>query len=312
MKRDEAQFDKIERYLRGELSEEENLAMEKTIAEDPDLAKELEYQQLELDAMDLILENKLRSKMESWKQPPTAPPAASKKRFSFWIWGVLTLGLVALLFWVFPFFDPPQPTLPPAPPVKPPSGVPDRNPDNQDDSPIAADENESQTDPIKKAIQIPKIDKEAMALASVTYDLPEELKGTLKSPEEGSNSPLDPGLLAFSAKNYRKAILEFNKIERSAGEDIYLRAQELAGHAYFLNKQYPKAVEVFSVLGRNQDYSTLRQDAEWYLILALLPNYSKNRGQIQQLLIPILDPANYHNYQKQAEDLQTALLKLSD
>jgi hypothetical protein len=313
MKRDEAQFDKVERYLRGELSEEENLAMEKAIAEDPDLAQELEYQQLELDAMDLILEDKLRSKMESWKQSPTAPPAEDKRWFPFWIWGVLTLGVVALLFWVFPFFDPSQPTPPPVPPVTPPSQVPNTNSGTtQDAPPPIASENKGQTDPIKKAIQIPKINNEANSLAAATYDLPEDLKGALKSPEEETKSPLDPGLLAFSAKDYRNAILAFNKIERSVGADIYLRAQELLGHAYFLNKKYQQAARTFSVLAQNQDYNTLRQDAEWYLILALLPNYSKNRGQIQQLLIPILDPANYHNHQKQAEDLQKALLKLSE
>lgn len=311
MNRDEAQFDKVERYLRGELSEEENLAMEKAIAEDPDLAQELEYQQLELDAMDLMLENKLRSKMESWKQSPTAPPAADKRWFPFWVWGALTLGVVALLFWVFPWFTPPQPTPPPAPPVTPPIEVPNENPGTQDGPPIA-DGKKGQTDPIKKAIQIPKIDKEALALAAVTYDLPEDLKGTLKSPEEEIKSPLDLGLLAFSAKHYPKAIFEFNKIEPSAGDDVYLRAQELLGHAYFLNEKYPQAAQTFSVLAQNQDYNTLRQDAEWYLILALLPNYSKNRGQIQQRLAPILDPANYHNHQKQAEDLQKKLLELQD
>jgi hypothetical protein len=311
MNRDEAQFDKVERYLRGELSEEENLAMEKAIAEDPDLAEELEFQQLELDAMEVMLENKLRSKMESWKQSPTAPPAAAKRWFPFWVWGALTLGGVALLFWVFPWFTPPQPAPSPAPPVTPPTEVPNENPGTQDGPPIA-DGKKGQTDPIKKAIQIPKIDKEALALAAVTYDLPEDLKGTLKSPEEETKSPLDPGLLAFSAKDYRNAILAFNKIERSVGADIYLRAQELLGHAYFLNKQYQQAARTFSVLAQNQDYNTLRQDAEWYLILALLPNYSKNRGQIEQRLAPILDPANYHNHQKQAEDLQKALLKLSE
>lgn len=309
MKRDEAQFDKVERYLRGELSEEEKLAMEKAIAEDSDLAQELEFQQLELDAMEVILENKLRSKMESWKQSPSVPPIPDKKQFPLWIWGVLTVGGVALLFWFFPLFESPQPPPPPPPTITPPTESPNDNPSNQDGPPIA-DGKKGQTDPIKKAIQIPKIHKEANSLAAATYDLPEDLKGTLKSPEEETKSPLDSGLLAFSAKDYRNAILAFNKIDRSAGEDIYLRAQELLGHAYFLNRQYPQAAKVFADLAQNQDYNTLRQDAEWYLILALLPNYSKNREQIQQRLIPILDPVNYHNHQKQAEDLQKALLKL--
>ena len=100
MNNDEAQFDKVERYLRGELSEEENLAMEKAIAEDPDLAQELEYQQLELDAMDLILEEKLRTQMANWKQsPPPAPAASGAKRKSWWWWPTLALVAISLLVW---------------------------------------------------------------------------------------------------------------------------------------------------------------------------------------------------------------------
>lgn len=315
MNNDEAQFDKIERYLRGELSEEENLAMEKAIAEDPDLAQELEYQQLELDAMDLILEEKLRTQMANWKQsPPPAPAASVAKRKSWWWWPALALVAISLLVWFnWPFNQEPEP--------------PTRDPDHQEEpndrrTPPTSNPNETPGDtkpPIatdhKLRIKIPEIDKEGASLAMATHELPEDLKeGTLKSPEEGTTSPLDPALKAFFVKDYKTTIAECNKIPASVGEETYLDAQELLGHAYFKNKQYTKAAQVFSVLAQNQneDFNTLRQDAEWYLILSLLPNYSTNRERIEQLLIPILKPENFHSHHKQAIDLQREIQGLSN
>ncbi len=312
MNNDEAQFDKIERYLRGELSEEENLAMQKAIAEDPDLAQELEFQQLELDAMDLILEEKLRNQMANWKQsPPPAPPSAGTQRKTWWWWPTLTLVAISLLVWFnWPFNQEQEPPTRDADHQEdpndriPPTREPNETPENPR-PPIANDD--------KLRIKIPEIDRAGASLAMATYELPEDLNGTLKSPEEGITSPLDPGLKAFLAKDYGAAIAEFNKISASVGEEVYLRSQELLGHAYFKSKQYPRAAQVFSVLAQNQnqDFSILRQDAEWYLILSLLPNYSTNRERIEQLLIPILKPENYHSHQKQAEDLQQKILTLS-
>lgn len=309
MKRDEAQFDKVERYLRGELSEEENLALEKAIAEDPDLAEELEFQQLELDAMELILEEKLRGQMANWKQsPPPAPAIAGTKRKAWWWWPTLALVAISLLVWF---------NWPIGPELSTPDTDHQEDPDNRTPPPNAPNITPAPPRPPiankdELRIKIPKIDREGASLAMATYELPEDLNGTLKSPEEGTTSPLDPGLKAFLAKDYGTAIAEFNKISASVGEEVYLRSQELLGHAYFKSKQYTKAAQVFSVLAQNQnqEFNTLRQDAEWYLILALLPNYSTNRERIEQLLIPILKPENYHNHQKQAEDLQQNILTL--
>lgn len=300
MKRDEAQFDKVERYLRGELSEEENLAMEKAIAEDPDLAEELEFQQLELDAMELIIEDKLRGKMESWEKSPPPPPKGRKGGFRFLIAGVFIFGLIILGFYYWPSS---QIKLLPSNPTK--STEPAHTaPEDTTKPPVAIE------DQIKDAIKIPKIDIASTSLAMNTYELPEDLKGALKSTDESASSPLDPGLKAFSTKDYRKAVVEFTKIQPSEGEDIYLRSQEVLGHAYFLSQRYAQAVRVFETLAKNQDYNTLRQDAEWYLILALLPNYSKNQSQIDSLLVPILDPLNYHNYREQALNLQKKIIEL--
>lgn len=308
MKRDEAQFDKVERYLRGELSEEENLAMEKAIAEDPDLAEELEFQQLELDAMELILEDKLRGKMESWKQLPPPPSKGGNGGYRFWIAGVLVLGLITFGVWFWqsqPVKSIEKSTTEPTKPVEEESEAKPKPPiaiEDQSNDPIK--------DPIEDAIKIPKIDVASTSLAMTTYELPAELSESLRSPEEGTSSQLASGKKAFSAKDYTGAVNELNKIQASAGDEVYLYAQELLGHAYFLNKQYSQAAKVFSFLAKNQDSNTSRQDAEWYLLLSLLPNYSKNKAQIETLLNAMLEPTNYHNHQGQAIDLQKNLKQL--
>lgn len=311
MKRDEAQFDKIERYLRGELSEEENLAMEKAIAEDPDLAEELEFQQLELDAMELILEDKLRSKMESWKQSPPPPSKGGIGGYRFWIAGVLALGLIAFGVWFWqsqPVKSIEKITTKPTKPTKP----VEKESEDKPKPPIAIEDQPKDPikDPIEDAIKIPKIDIASTSLAMTTYELPVELNESLRSPEEGTSSLLASGKKAFSAKDYPGAVNELDKIQASTGEEIYLNAQELLGHAYFLNKQYSQAAKVFSFLAKNQDSNISRQDAEWYLLLSLLPNYSKNKAQIETLLNAMLEPTNYHNHQGQAIDLQKNLKEL--
>lgn len=308
MKRDETQFDKIERYLRGELSEEENQEMEKAIAEDPDLAEELEYQQLELDAMELILEDKLRGKMESWKQSPPPPPKGGNGGYHFWIAGVLVLSLIAFGVWFWqiqPVKSIEKITTEPTKPVE-------KESEDKPKPPIAIEDQPKDPikDPIEDAIKTPKIDIASTSLAMTTYELPVELNESLRSPEEGTSSLLASGKKAFSAKDYPGAVNELNKIQASAGEEVYLDAQELLGHAYFLNKQYSQAAKVFSFLAKNQDSNTSRQDAEWYLVLSLLPNYSKNKAQIETLLNAMLEPSNYHNHQGQAIDLQKNLKEL--
>lgn len=60
-------FDRIEAYLFGQMSAEENAAFEREVAGNPELAAELEQQRLEHRAMELMLRDELKANLQSWK-----------------------------------------------------------------------------------------------------------------------------------------------------------------------------------------------------------------------------------------------------
>ena len=71
-------FDRIEAYLFGQMSAEENAGFEREIAENADLAAEVEHQRLEHRAMELLLREELRANLNTWKaeKEALAAPAA--------------------------------------------------------------------------------------------------------------------------------------------------------------------------------------------------------------------------------------------
>jgi hypothetical protein len=64
-------YEKIEAYLKGELSAEAVQDFEQEISQNPDLAEQVALHRLEWDAMEVLVENKLRDKMITWERPQT-------------------------------------------------------------------------------------------------------------------------------------------------------------------------------------------------------------------------------------------------
>ena len=61
-------FDRIEQYLQGELSTEEQATFEAAINSNPDLNKEFKKHQLAYDSMELLIEDNLRDQFKAWKK----------------------------------------------------------------------------------------------------------------------------------------------------------------------------------------------------------------------------------------------------
>jgi tetratricopeptide (TPR) repeat protein len=68
-------FDKIEAYLQEDLNAAEKAAFEKEMAQNPDLAEQVEMHRFEWDGMEVILENELRSQMTEWQEEETQADA---------------------------------------------------------------------------------------------------------------------------------------------------------------------------------------------------------------------------------------------
>jgi hypothetical protein len=75
-------YNKIEAYLKGELSAEAAQAFELEMAENTDLQEQVDLHRLEWDAMEVLVENDLRSKMATWgsQQLAVSPPSVQEAK----------------------------------------------------------------------------------------------------------------------------------------------------------------------------------------------------------------------------------------
>ena len=69
-----ANFDRIEDYLFGRLTAEDRLIFEQEVAENSQLADELQQQKLEHQAMELMLQADLRKQFQAWDTEGVSPP----------------------------------------------------------------------------------------------------------------------------------------------------------------------------------------------------------------------------------------------
>jgi tetratricopeptide (TPR) repeat protein len=77
-------FDKIESYLMGQMSSDEQLAFEQELNNDPALELAFKQQSLEHTAMQMIRQDMLMKQMQAWKAERDAAPAVPKAPPLFW------------------------------------------------------------------------------------------------------------------------------------------------------------------------------------------------------------------------------------
>jgi tetratricopeptide (TPR) repeat protein len=321
-------FDKIEAYINNALSPAEKKAFEADIANDDDLATAVQMHRLEHDGMERILETDLRQKMKQWEtevpQPPDEkveqifPKPRFRKRIVLAVLSLLTLFVVYFVL------------LKPAPKVEPIKNEPikydptgkrltpqvidtgktpivsnESTPSvSKPEKPIIKDNNEQITKKDDVIVQnntpqtTETTDTHYLALAEEVYEEPSS------SAIRGSSSAnvLSDASDAFYDKNYQKAIDLLKSVPNTDAQ--YAKSLVITGHAYFKLKQYKKAIPAFQELIKiGKPYS---EDAEWYLILCYLADYSKNKSLVDLGLKAILSNALHPHY-KQAEGLQGKL-----
>ncbi len=301
------QKDKIEAYLTGQLPPAEVLAFEQDMAGDEAFATEVEMQRLEHDAMELMLEKRLKSRMATWKDnpppnpfdEPTAPVPTPSKQYSWKKWLPL-LGFAILAFSGLYYFlrptdsaTPPAPTEAPvvSPPVQPPPNVPIAT----DEEKKTTDEPEAQT-PTKP--EKPPVQQESayIALANSNYDVADFSSGLKGAGDE--KSVFDLAAEAFDAKQYAKTITLLAKKE--AGNESQVRY--LRGHALFNLKKYGQAANEFKAVADNE-FAPDFLSAQWYLALSYLAQGPSTRAQFLKLADELADAKNQHPRQADAAKL---------
>lgn len=310
---DEQLYDKIEAYLKGTLSDEEHTIVEKEIQNNPQAALELQLQQVELDAMEVLLERDLRGKVNQWfdeDEPPSppgsdAPPVPPVLRPGR-LWIAALLGAVVVLaavVWRMDWFDsgnpsPADETPPPAEQLPPPSG------------PIIAEQEE--TAPAERPQEIQEIrpvkDKSPanngmIALAGSFY---EELsfgnvrKGTTGADEE---APLTEAIKAYENKQYRQALNLLNAIP--SGSSYAVSALELKAHALYQLKSYTESAAAFAEVAAT-GLPPYAERAQWNQLVGYVAQYPATKTSFDALLAELLEDKG-HAYHGKAKELQAKL-----
>lgn len=261
---DDLLYERIEKYLRRQMSREENASFEAEIAADEYLAEMVNLHRLEQEQRELILKNQLREQFETWRK--TQP--LEEKRRRWWLW-LLPVLLLSILAWRY--FTTAEPvSLPPViqEPVVPPDSNSVREPMNTDSAaknPIAPPGKSDIKKPIVLSTNV--VDDTRLAI------LDEDLKNF--SPMNRSSS--DKG----------NDIQEF--IDLYGGLDLqhedYNQTRLALGRAYIHTKNYPKAKAIFTELMTKYDPRTQTyKRAEWYITLMLLSDFQANRAEIKDHL----------------------------
>lgn len=291
-------FDKIESYLSGKLPAEEAVEFERQLKEDPSLAALVDMHRVERLGMEYLVEKDLVQKLKAWEKNP---PSEQGKKKGKWPWLLATLALAVLLSILIPQIR--RPSVEEAP--QPEKTAP------QPQAPIAEtgqEQKEEEEPPLAEKNKKPSNDYLALAVSS--YSLPENLGSYLRSGETPApENALTPGLEAFTAGKYQQAVEAFSLIDPEKHSAEYELAREYLGHALFKLGEYEGAAAVFSAIAA-QSAMTALDRAEWYLVLSLLPDYQKNRQQINALLEKMTNPDSYHGYAASAETLKTHLKRL--
>ncbi|MCF8245796.1 MAG: hypothetical protein K9J37_14465 [Saprospiraceae bacterium] len=305
--------EKIEAYLTGQLVPAEAQLFEQAIAKDENLAMEVEMQRLEHDAMELMLEKDLKSKMGKWKdnpppnpfeENPTPVPLPVKNSWRRWL---PLLGVAVLVLGSVYYFSK---TANNQPVDTPASETPKQ--EQTPSVPIANEPAEiEQTSPPSGTPAEPKVEKQKpqqgsayLALAINEYETP-----TFNSGQRGNGtelSLLEEAEAAFDEKRYSKTIELLARQE--AGNESQVRY--LRGHAYFKLKKYKQAATEFEPVAAN-GFAPSSQDAKWYLMLTYLAQVPDERSRFHKLAEEIADQKNKHARQTEAAKLlaQVKVLK---
>ncbi len=310
---DEQLYNKIEAYLRGTLSDEERAAVEQEIQHNPKAALELQLQQVELDAMEVLLERDLRGEVHQWldedeppppqgNDTPPSPPASRPGR----LWTAVLLGaavVLAVVVWRMDWFtagsepsgDEATPPVEQMPPSEPPVIA-----EQEEQAPPEAPQ---KTQEIRPGKEKAPAGKGMIALAGSFY---EELsfsnvrKGTTGADEE---DPLAEAIKAFENKQYRQALNLLNAIP--AGSSYAVRALEMKAHALYQLKNYTESAAVFAEVAAT-GLPPYAERAQWNQLVCYVTRYPADKNAFDALLAELLEDVG-HAYHKKAKELQEKL-----
>ena len=317
-------FDKIEAYLIGRMDKTERVEFEKQIAADEDLAIEVEFQRLEHDAMNVLVEKNLRHKMSEWQTELPSEQSSSNNsplsiatpdkiklggeakvvslssRFMRYAAAAsVIIGVILVGLW---FFNPkPQnvivdtPAKPdtikttPTPANKKPTEEIVQNPNKPIDKPT---EKPNNTKPIEA---IPPQYNDLLAYAETNLDeYTLKIDGGNRGNNNNTKDELTQVAEAYKAQNYTQALALLQKLPVSNS------VLEGLGLVNFRLKKYDKAIAYFKPL---IDDTFFKDRAEWNMVLCYSAQYPAKATELKNLLNEIVKDNN-HPYATKANALK--------
>ncbi len=318
-------LDNIERFLRGEMSPADQVDFERKIASDPELAETVDLVRLEQQSIGLLFQKELKHKLDALeKDAPmsalTKAPPPKNKIF----WGLVAALVILLILggiWRFG----PTATEDNLPKVPMHQGFPTDSTAIQDTIKVKPFPKEAPNVEPKKsktdANMMANLNAAANKIRQKNYITPSDIK----SPALMSGTKTDLPQNAFergvarykTGSNYEDAITEFGKISAKDNPVQYEIAQKFIAHAYYQigdkTNDFSKAVSFFQAIIDKNVQDIDQDEAEFYLLLCLLPSYSEEQTRIDALLKKITDanPANRHSFRPEAlkvkKDIQQLL-----
>jgi hypothetical protein len=318
------QYEKIELYLKKELTQDEMKTFENDIKNNPKFAEAVELHRLEWDAMEVLIEADLKKKMTEWHLPfevtPLPKSSASATVFEAktskneakshklslvqrnWLMGIaasLTLLMVATVW----YFNRPQPQKPEISTTEPPQKadtpsvfLPKTNEKTNDK--IAVETPQKQD--VKK-VETPNLkdDKNYLAYAYEAY----ENEGAPKYEDmqiRGANNEniMDEAGKAYDKKDFKSTI---ELLKNTPISDENFSALEILAHASFQSKNTKAALPVFQNLLKLSGKKS-KEKSEWYLLLCYLSDY-KNHKTDFNLLSETITNNTEHEYFKATKNL---------
>ncbi len=250
----EDNYSLIELYLLGKLNPTEKKNFEERLQREPELARAFRLQQLEHDALDLMLERDLRQKMSQWDSETPDLQSPRQRSYGGLVAGIaLLVLLVAAIYWL---------TLPVAPaPVPAPTDAPAGSPTPPKEVPMAHTDTPA-ANPTKtvRPTRSPD-DQRLLALAENNYR-----DDMIRAQLRGNSPGLDSLNLWYNQRQYPKVVAATNIIASS--EANYWRQLELRAHAFFQLKKYKDAALVFEQVA-NSNKEPFAERSDWFLLLAL-------------------------------------------
>jgi len=290
---DEQLHDRIEKYLLGELTPEENARLETEIAADPALREQVEIQRLALEGIKMLAAEDLRKKFAQWekemasgsKKPASPSFLPSRLKILTWISFLLFFILLAVAFRFFQqqrnFRETEKQR---------------KQEIQRRDSIISALENDIQLKQnelssllsdtgnikdssllreiilLKKELELmkkksrelgkhkPLPDEKIVMLIAISADREFRTRGE----EEVENQTLREAQAAYDSENYSEAARILKKIPENDG-DLYLQGLHLLPYALFYEKNYEEAVKSFNELKKKDIFEANK--AEWFISL---------------------------------------------